>query len=73
MGRPSYRQPYQRLQPQRLPTLLGLPTDSTPLKSYKSLIEMHKAGQVSFIHVVTFNMDEYVGLPPNLQKVTIHV
>ena len=24
---------------------------------------MHKAGQVSFKHVVTFNMDEYVGLP----------
>ncbi len=24
---------------------------------------MHKAGEVSFKHVVTFNMDEYVGLP----------
>ncbi len=24
---------------------------------------MHKAGRVSFKHVVTFNMDEYVGLP----------
>ena len=31
--------------------------------TYKALVEMHKAGQVSFKHVVTFNMDEYVGLP----------
>ena len=42
---------------------LGLPTGGTPLESYKHLIAMHKAGQVSFKNVVTFNMDEYVGLP----------
>jgi len=30
---------------------------------YKKLIEIHKAGKVSFQHVITFNMDEYVGLP----------
>ena len=45
------------------PFLLGLPTGGTPLTAYKALVEMHKAGQVSFKHVVTFNMDEYVGLP----------
>ncbi len=45
------------------PFILGLPTGSTPLEAYKALIEMHKSGQVSFKHVVTFNMDEYVGLP----------
>ncbi|XBS70941.1 glucosamine-6-phosphate deaminase [Acerihabitans sp. KWT182] len=45
------------------PFILGLPTGSTPLEAYKHLIQMHKAGQVSFKHVVTFNMDEYVGLP----------
>jgi glucosamine-6-phosphate deaminase len=45
------------------PFVLGLPTGSTPLETYKHLIEMHKAGQISFKHVVTFNMDEYVGLP----------
>ncbi|TKI05461.1 glucosamine-6-phosphate deaminase [Martelella alba] len=45
------------------PFVLGLPTGSTPLEAYKYLIEMHKAGQVSFKNVVTFNMDEYVGLP----------
>lgn len=45
------------------PFVLGLPTGGTPMTTYKALVEMHKAGQVSFKHVVTFNMDEYVGLP----------
>lgn len=45
------------------PFILGLPTGGTPLEAYKHLVEMHKAGEVSFRHVVTFNMDEYVGLP----------
>ena len=45
------------------PFVLGLPTGSTPLGVYKNLIEMNKAGKVSFKNVVTFNMDEYVGLP----------
>ena len=45
------------------PFLLGLPTGSTPLGLYKALIDLNKAGKVSFRHVVTFNMDEYVGLP----------
>ncbi|GLQ71371.1 glucosamine-6-phosphate deaminase [Vibrio sp. vnigr-6D03] len=45
------------------PFVLGLPTGGTPLNTYKRLIELHKAGEVSFEHVVTFNMDEYVGLP----------
>jgi len=43
--------------------VLGLPTGSTPLSTYAHLIEMYKAGKVSFKNVVTFNMDEYVGLP----------
>ena len=30
---------------------------------YRQLIELNKAGKVSFEHVVTFNMDEYCGLP----------
>ena len=45
------------------PFVLGLPTGSSPLGVYKKLIEMNKAGKVSFKNVVTFNMDEYVGLP----------
>lgn len=43
--------------------VLGLPTGSTPVETYKELIKLHKAGEVSFADVVTFNMDEYVGLP----------
>jgi len=45
------------------PFVLGLPTGSTPLATYKELIRLHKAGEVSFRNVITFNMDEYVGLP----------
>ncbi|MGL4454590.1 MAG: glucosamine-6-phosphate deaminase [Plesiomonas sp.] len=45
------------------PFVLGLPTGGTPLATYKRLIELHQAGEVSFANVVTFNMDEYVGLP----------
>ena len=45
------------------PFVLGLTTGSTPLSTYKKLIEMYNQGQVSFKHVVTFNMDEYVGIP----------
>ncbi len=48
---------------QERPFVLGLPTGSTPLGVYKRLIEMNKAGKVTFKNVVTFNMDEYVGLP----------
>src|SRR5208337_4412987 len=45
------------------PFVLGLPTGSSPLPTYKRLIELNKKGKVSFANVVTFNMDEYVGLP----------
>ena len=45
------------------PFKLGCPTGGSPLGLYKNLIEMYKAGKVSFENVVTFNMDEYVGLP----------
>jgi glucosamine-6-phosphate deaminase len=47
------------------PFVLGLPTGSTPLGTYEKLIEAYKKGQVSFKNVVTFNMDEYVGIPKN--------
>lgn len=45
------------------PFVLGLPTGSSPLGMYKALIKHYKDGRVSFKNVVTFNMDEYVGLP----------
>jgi len=46
----------------RRPFVLGLPTGSSPLGMYKELIKLNKDGKVSFSNVVTFNMDEYVGL-----------
>ena len=46
-----------------MPFVLGLPTGSTPLDTYAELIRMYKAGEISFRKVVTFNMDEYVGIP----------
>ena len=45
------------------PFVLGCPTGSSPLGMYRRLIELNKAGQVSFENVVTFNMDEYCGIP----------
>ncbi|MDD6210631.1 MAG: glucosamine-6-phosphate deaminase [Bacteroidales bacterium] len=45
------------------PFVLGLPTGSTPLGMYRILIEKYRAGEISFRNVITFNMDEYVGLP----------
>ena len=45
------------------PFILGLPTGSTPLGTYKELIKLYNDKKVSFKNVVTFNMDEYVGLP----------
>lgn len=47
------------------PFVLGLPTGGTPLSTYKELIELYRSGFVSFKHVVTFNMDEYVGIDPS--------
>ena len=47
------------------PFVLGLPTGGTPIGTYKELIRLYKAGEVSFKNVITFNMDEYVGLPEN--------
>lgn len=43
--------------------VLGLATGSTPLLLYKELIRMHKEEGLDFSNVITFNLDEYVGLP----------
>lgn len=43
--------------------VLGLPTGSSPIGMYKELVKACKEGRVSFKNVVTFNMDEYCGLP----------
>jgi glucosamine-6-phosphate deaminase len=45
------------------PTVLGLATGSTPVRLYRQLIRLHRESALSFKHVITFNLDEYYGLP----------
>ncbi|MDR3193222.1 MAG: glucosamine-6-phosphate deaminase [Treponema sp.] len=45
------------------PFVLGLPTGSSPLGTYRELIDLRRKGELSFSRVITFNMDEYLGLP----------
>jgi len=42
--------------------VLGLATGSTPLGMYQELIRLHREEGLDFSRVVTFNLDEYVGL-----------
>ncbi len=44
-------------------TVLGLATGSTPVRLYRQLIRMHREQGLTFRRVVTFNLDEYYGLP----------
>jgi len=44
--------------------VLGLATGSTPLRMYRELIRMHREEALDFSQVVTFNLDEYIGLAP---------
>ena len=44
------------------PYILGLPTGSSPIGTYAEIVSLYKQGKVSFKNVVTFNMDEYVGI-----------
>jgi glucosamine-6-phosphate deaminase len=44
------------------PTVLGLPTGSTPVGIYRELIRLHKQAGLDFSRVITFNLDEYFGL-----------
>ena len=45
------------------PTVLGLATGSTPVRLYREFIRLHREEKFSFRRVVTFNLDEYHGLP----------
>lgn len=45
------------------PFVLGLATGSSPVGFYKEIVKAYQEGRISFKNVVTFNMDEYVGLP----------
>lgn len=44
---------------------LGLATGSTPIGMYRELVRLHQEAQLDFSHVVTFNLDEYLGLAPD--------
>ncbi len=46
-------------------SVIGFATGSTPLGMYKELIRMHKEEGLDFSKVISFNLDEYVGLPPS--------
>lgn len=50
------------------PFVLGLPTGSSPEGIYARIIQAYKDGRVSFKNVVTFNMDEYLGLAPSNEQ-----
>ena len=50
------------------PFVLGCPTGGSPLGMYKNLIKLNKEGKVSFKNVVTFNMDEYCGIPQDHEQ-----
>ncbi len=45
--------------------VLGLPTGSTPVSIYRELARLHQEEGLDFSNVVTFNLDEYLGLGPD--------
>ena len=45
-------------------SVLGLPTGSTPVGTYKALAEMNKKGDIDFKDIITFNLDEYYPISP---------
>ena len=42
--------------------VLGLATGSTPIGTYRQLIEWYEKGDLDFAHVTSVNLDEYKGL-----------
>ncbi|MFO7152484.1 MAG: glucosamine-6-phosphate deaminase [Bacillota bacterium] len=48
--------------------VLGLATGGTPVGTYRELVRMYRKGEVDFSRVITFNLDEYLGLPPEDER-----
>jgi len=44
---------------------LGLATGSTPLGMYRELVRLHREEHLDVSKIVTFNLDEYLGLRPD--------
>jgi glucosamine-6-phosphate deaminase len=45
--------------------VLGLPTGKTPVALYNELASLHAHGHADFSQVTTFNLDEFLGIPPS--------
>ena len=52
--------------------VLGLATGSTPEGLYRRLVDAHREDGLDFSQVVTFNLDEYVGLRPDHPQSFLH-
>ena len=48
--------------------VLGLATGSSPIGLYENMIKDHKESGVSYANVVSFNLDEYVGIDRNHEQ-----
>jgi glucosamine-6-phosphate deaminase len=46
-------------------TVLGLATGSTPLKLYSNLVSAYEKKEISFKHILSYNLDEYIGIDRN--------
>jgi len=46
-------------------SVLGLPTGDTPEGMYRVLVQLHRNGFLDFSKATTFNLDEYLGIPPD--------
>jgi glucosamine-6-phosphate deaminase len=45
--------------------VLALPTGATPISMYAELVRLHRTRGTDWRGVTTFNLDEYVGIPPD--------
>ena len=45
--------------------VMGLPTGRSPIGTYEELRRLHAAGSVDFARAITFNLDEFCGIPPS--------
>lgn len=55
---------YRALLRRKPDAVLGLATGSAPLGLYAQLVALYRAGEISFAQATSFNLDEYVDLPP---------
>lgn len=49
-------------------SVIGLATGSSPIGMYQELIRIYNAGDIDFEEVVSFNLDEYIGLSPDNEQ-----